>query len=128
MMAETKASKRGRMETVPVLDDAPTDAAHDRGRTRIAGAPAGGDPAVGPTRARLSSPTSYPALLPLLLALTNPPDALTVLGVCTSAPANASCRSPIRFTTKENSLSGDCSTVPSSKNAPLWCSSHPYLS
>src|SRR5918997_751472 len=70
-------------------------------------------------------PRHHPTLLPHRFARTKSPEEVTDwdFGTCASAaPANASCKSPIRSTRKEKPLLRSCSTFPSSKNAPLWCS------
>ena len=71
----------------------------------------------------------YPALLPPLpFARRNAPDAEAVFGEVTVAPDKISSRSPMRRTMKEKPRLRSCSTRPSRRNAPRWCSRLPYLS
>src|SRR3712207_4509452 len=71
---------------------------------------------------------SYPALLPGRLARTNAPEEETEHGSGTpELAASASRRSNTRSTRKEKPRLRFCLTLPSSKKAPLWCSTWPCL-
>jgi hypothetical protein len=70
----------------------------------------------------------YLALLPRLPVRRNVPDAGNALEVGTLAPPRTSGRSSTPFTTKENSVLGVCSNLPSGRKAPLWCRRSSYYS
>ena len=81
--------------------------------------PADREPRAGAPVRSLGHGPSYPALLPGRLARTNAPEEDTERGSGSPTPASASRRSSTRSTRKEKPRLRSCSTLPSSKKAPL---------